>query len=147
MRGDLSEGGGPLREIRSRERDSSTSGTDLGRGRLVDGLFPRPILGTGSLRVDNPLVTKLPQFIDGARVLRAADIRGATPTGRTRHFVGGQLVQYFAGLAIAQYESASEMYLFYCDEAWNCITDTFHDDIAAAIVQAELEFGPVDFVA
>lgn len=100
-----------------------------------------------STSVDNLLVTKLPQVIDGARVLRAADIRGVTPTGRTRHFVGGQLVEYFAGLAIAQYDSPSEVYLFYCDAEWNCITDTWHTDITAAIRQAEAEFGPVEFVA
>lgn len=92
-------------------------------------------------------MTDLPQFIDGARVIRVADIRGATPTGGTRHCVGGQLVEYFAGLAIAQYDSASGVYLFYCDAAWNCVTDTFHDDVADAVDQAEFEFGSVEFVA
>ena len=35
------------------------------------------------------------------------------------------------------------IYLFYCDESWNCLNDTHHADVAAAEVQAEFEFDGV----
>ncbi|MEC3955893.1 hypothetical protein VMT65_22860 [Nocardia sp. CDC153] len=87
----------------------------------------------------------VPPFIDGARVLKVADIRGLTPTGRTRHWVDGRLVQDFSRLVIAQYDSSSQVYLFYCDAEWECISDTDHSEIAAAVLQAEMEFGAVEF--
>jgi hypothetical protein len=32
------------------------------------------------------------------------------------------------------------IYLFYCDEVWNCLNNTYHDDLAAAEAQAAFEF-------
>ncbi|MFE2996188.1 hypothetical protein ACFXG4_14365 [Nocardia sp. NPDC059246] len=91
-------------------------------------------------------MTDVPRFLDGARVLATADIRGATPSGRTRHEVDGLVVNDFVGLAIARYDASPEVYLFYCDGEWNVITDTCHHSIAGAREQASDEFGPVEFV-
>jgi hypothetical protein len=87
-----------------------------------------------------------PRLLDNARVLRFADISTSPPTGRTRHVVQGRDVTDFAALAIAQYDSDPGFYLFYCDEAWNPITDTYHETMDAAIEQAEFEFGSVAFL-
>ncbi len=86
-----------------------------------------------------------PERIDGARVLLAADLEGAVVTGNTRHVVGGVEVTDFSVLAIAQYDGDPAVYLFYCDDAWDTITDTWHDSVEAAIHQAEFEFNPVEF--
>lgn len=91
-------------------------------------------------------MTEIPQIIGGARALKVADIRGMAPTGITRHVVGGRVIERFAGLAIARYDGDSGVYLFYCDAEWTTITDTWHEDVEAAVDQAELEFGPVEFI-
>jgi hypothetical protein len=87
-----------------------------------------------------------PRFIGPAKVLKFADLTDSSTTGATRHIVGGDEVTDFAALAIAQYPSDSGFYLFYCDESWEVVTDTYHDSIRAAIEQAEFEFDPVAFV-
>ena len=87
-----------------------------------------------------------PETIDGAKILQVADLESATPTGRTRHVVGGQEVDAFASLALAQYPGDPGIYLLYCDRDWNAVTDTYHDDRDHAIAQAEYEFGPLRFV-
>ncbi|MEU7632906.1 hypothetical protein AB0C34_23435 [Nocardia sp. NPDC049220] len=91
-------------------------------------------------------MTGIPQFIDGARVLAAADIRDVVPTGRTRHEGGGHALNDFAGLTIARYDADRGVYLFYCDADWNVITDTYHDEFGGALDQAAYEFGPIEFV-
>ncbi|GAB2550884.1 hypothetical protein [Nocardia heshunensis] len=90
-------------------------------------------------------MTDVPAFIDGARVLKVADVRGVIPTGVTRHWVDGRIVEDFARLAIAKYDSGSDVYLFYCDAEWECISDTDHGDIPAAVAQAQREFGRIEF--
>jgi hypothetical protein len=50
-----------------------------------------------------------------------------------------------AALAIAQYEGEEGVYLFYCDEQWQVVTDTFHDSLAGAVDQAKVEFTNVAF--
>lgn len=87
-----------------------------------------------------------PAVIDGATVLRVADLSSAVPTGRTRHNVKGEEARGFAGLAIAIYDDDPGVYLFYCDEQWRAVTDTYHDTLDAAAAQAEFEFGPLTFV-
>jgi hypothetical protein len=85
-----------------------------------------------------------PEILDGARVLHFASL--AKSTGKTRHVVGGVEVKQFAALAIATYDEEPHcVYLFYCDPSWNVITDTWHQDVAAAIAQANFEFGPIHF--
>jgi hypothetical protein len=86
-----------------------------------------------------------PREIDGARVLKVADLAHATPTGQTRHYRDGELQAGFAALALAAYEDESGVYLFYCDEKWNCLNDTQHEDLAAAQAQAQAEFEGVTF--
>jgi hypothetical protein len=87
-----------------------------------------------------------PEFLDGARVLQFASLARSQPTGKTRHVVGGVEVREFAALAIAKYDSDPRgVYLFYCDPSWNVITDTWHEDVPAALDQANFEFGLLQF--
>jgi len=79
-------------------------------------------------------------MLDGAPVLKVADLAATRPTGRTRHFIGNERVTKFASLALAQYEGDAGVYIFYCDAEWNVITDTLHADLADAEEQARLEF-------
>jgi hypothetical protein len=76
------------------------------------------------------------------RVIRRIRLSSShRPTGRTRHVVGGELAPTPAELRIAQHGGDPGYYLLYCDEAGAEITDTRHDSVAAAIAQAEWEFG------
>ena len=60
--------------------------------------------------------------------------------------MGGAEVTDFAAVAIARYdEEPTGVYLFYCDRSWNVITDTWHEDVDAAIHQANFEFGLLRF--
>lgn len=87
-----------------------------------------------------------PEFLDGARVLQFASLASSQPTGKTRHVAGGVVVKEFAALALAQYAHEGDgVYLFYCDPGWNVVTDTWHEDVAAAIRQANFEFGLLQF--
>lgn len=91
-------------------------------------------------------MTRRPTLIDGAKILRFADVSDSLGTGGTRHVVQGDEVTEFASLAIAQYPTDPGFYLFYCDENWDAITDTYHETLDEAIEQAEFEFDPVVFV-
>jgi len=84
--------------------------------------------------------------IDGAAVLKMADLTHSVATGRTRHVVGEEEVSDFSGLAIVRYEGEPGVYLLYCNADWSSITDTYHDSVEGAIEQAEFEFEPVLFV-
>ena len=95
---------------------------------------------------DTALVANSPATIDGAVVLKVADLSSSPPTGRTRHEVGGVVAGPFERLAIAQYPSDSGFYLLYCDEEWRAITDAYHDTLERAIAQAGFEFERVEFV-
>jgi hypothetical protein len=91
-------------------------------------------------------VKRPPEFLGNARVLQFASLARSQPTGNTRHVVAGTEVKEFAALAIATYESDAEgVYLFYCDPSWNVITDTWHEDVASALDQANFEFGLLRF--
>jgi hypothetical protein len=90
-------------------------------------------------------VLEPPEVIDGARVLKVADLAEVTPTGNTRHLVGGELQTTFAALAIAVHPDDRSYYLLYCDADWNAVTDTFHLDLHSALRQAEFEFEGVSF--
>jgi hypothetical protein len=61
-------------------------------------------------------------------------------TDNTRHFVDGELLDNFYGLAIYKFDGGQGFYLYYCDENWNEVTDTYHETIEAAKRQAECEF-------
>ena len=87
-----------------------------------------------------------PELLDGAAVLKVADLSSAVPTNATRHVVEGRTVSGFAGLALAKYSADPGLYLFYCDADWNIVTDTYHATMDEAIAHAEFEFGSVAFV-
>jgi hypothetical protein len=87
-----------------------------------------------------------PETLDGAGVLQFASLARSQPSGKTRHGAGGVEASLFAAVAIARYEDdPSNVYLFYCDRSWNVVTDTSHEDVAAAIAQANFEFGLLRF--
>jgi len=84
---------------------------------------------------------KPPPKIDGANVLLFTEIDDRQKhTGKTRHFIDGELMGAFPRLAICQYEGDVGCYLFYCDENWETITDTLHDNLEEAKMHAEFEY-------
>ena len=88
----------------------------------------------------------IPKEIGGAIVLCFTKIDDRhCRTGATRHFVDGVLRQDFTWLAICRYaDSCDEFYLFYCDDHWNTITDTYHASLQLAKQQASFEYEGVD---
>lgn len=61
-------------------------------------------------------------------------------TGFAQHFVNGNFAMDFNALAICKYEGSPGFYLFYCDNNWNVITDTYHATVEEAIEQTESEY-------
>ncbi len=86
-----------------------------------------------------------PARIDGARVLAVVHITPpVTARGTTLHRVNDEVVGPFAALAIAQYEEDENVYLFYCDQQWNVITDICRDSVDAAKGQAAFEYDGIN---
>jgi hypothetical protein len=82
-----------------------------------------------------------PQKIYDAPVVAWAVLGpGIRPTGNTVHRVSGRVIGSAAGLAICQSTDGRGFYLFYCDSAWEEITDTWHQSIDDARAQAEFEY-------
>ena len=82
-----------------------------------------------------------PPLIDGASVRLYAVLEPRHElTGNTRHHVEGALLPPVQGLAICQYESGSDAYLFRCNLSWQVLTDTCHSSIPEAQAQAEFEY-------
>ena len=82
-----------------------------------------------------------PQTIDSANVLAWAAIDdGVQATGNTIHRRGGEVLNPASKLAICRYEEENSYYLFYCDENWEVITDTWHQSMDDAKSQAEFEY-------
>jgi hypothetical protein len=54
-----------------------------------------------------------PPTLDGAKVLKVADLAAARAAGRTRHYVGSERVTDFASIALAQYDDDPAVYIFY----------------------------------
>lgn len=85
-----------------------------------------------------------PSELDGAEVFMFALVGAAQrPTGATVHSVTG-FSEVFRGLALARYEE-NEVYLFYCDEEWNVVSDTWHANVEDAMAQARFEFEGLEF--
>lgn len=86
--------------------------------------------------------SNIPDTIDDAQVLLAVDLdQRFKPTGATRHFVNGSLMEVPKKLAICIYtEAPDDYYLFYCNDQWKVMNDTCHESLARAIDQAEFEF-------
>jgi hypothetical protein len=61
-------------------------------------------------------------------------------TNACRHIVSGVVDPRFSGVAICQFEGRQDFFLFYCDEEWNHITDTWHMTLSEAMRQAEFEY-------
>ncbi len=86
-----------------------------------------------------------PLCIDDARVIAFAFIAAPVVTrGNTLHLVNGIEIGSFAALAICQYDNEEDAYLFYCNDSWKVVTDTCHDSVDAAKVQAAFEFDGIN---
>ncbi|MHC4178266.1 MAG: hypothetical protein ACYSWU_12215 [Planctomycetota bacterium] len=82
-----------------------------------------------------------PPELDAAAVLYWTPIDNRhRPTGKCRHYVGGELLRSVAGLAIVKYAGEEGYYLLYCDPDWNSLTDTWHESLEKAYGQAAFEF-------
>ncbi len=85
-----------------------------------------------------------PSEIGRGRTLRYAQVTSeATPTGATKHWVGGELMPPAAALAVVQYPSDNGYYLLYLDAAGNEVTDTWHATLDDALLQAEHEYAGI----
>lgn len=83
-----------------------------------------------------------PGLLDGARVLAftVVDV-SVVSTGGTTHRIEDEMLGPAAGLAIAKYDGGDgQFYLFYCDPAWQVVTDTCHSSQELAREQAEFEY-------
>ena len=90
-----------------------------------------------------------PARLDNARVICFASIgKDQRHTGRTRHFVHGKLQSPATHLVICQYDDDPDgaVYLFGCDADWNVITDTWHESVDAAKLQAAYEYEEIERV-
>jgi hypothetical protein len=61
-------------------------------------------------------------------------------TGACEQIVEGKLYGPMDGLAICYQEAENAYYLFGCDAEWECVTDTWHESLADAKLQAEFEY-------
>ena len=84
----------------------------------------------------------IPEFVGGDKVLYAAIVNLAIPTGNTEHFVQGRLQGPAYALVICQ--SNNGYYLFYCDDKWNVFADTWHETIEDAKDQADYEYSGIN---
>ncbi len=76
------------------------------------------------------------------RVVQAVTLSAKhRPTGRTRHYRDGALIQAPAALKIAKCLDSTGYYLLYLDQTGSELTDTYHESLEAAVDQAEWEFG------
>ena len=83
----------------------------------------------------------VPRSIDGAGVICWTPIDSRHRfTGNCRQIVAGDLQGPIAGLAVCRYDGDDSFYLFGCDSAWNCVTDTCHLTLDEAFAQAEFEY-------
>jgi len=75
-------------------------------------------------------------------VLRVVRIAGKyEPTGKTVHCSGNDPLPAPHSLQITQYQGDNAYYVYHLDEKGEALTDTFHDDLQGAMVQAAWEFG------
>jgi hypothetical protein len=83
----------------------------------------------------------VPDSIDSAKIILYTDIDNRhIKTDNTKHIVAGQAITEISGLTICKYDDTDGYYLFYCDENWKVLNDTFHDTLELAKQQAEFEF-------
>lgn len=84
--------------------------------------------------------SKPPSTLCGAAVLQTVDLIHASHTGNTRHITGSESTQPASHLAIARSPGEPGFYLYYCDDGWGVMSDTWHRTIADAEAQAEFEY-------
>lgn len=85
----------------------------------------------------------VPDVIGNARVINYAVVNLCLPTGNTKHFAHGKLLGTAYALAICAHKPNSGYYLFYCDDAWEVFSDTWHETIDDAKDQAEFEYAGI----
>ncbi len=89
-------------------------------------------------------IVDAPGEISGLRVVLWTRIdHRHQSTGGCRHTVGGAFMAKPAGLAICCSEDEACVDLYYCDESWRPVTDTWHQTLDHARDQAEFEFAGV----
>ena len=82
-----------------------------------------------------------PEELGEAKVLYYTSIdERHKPTRNTVHRVNDNILGPAARLAICQYDTEKGFYLFYCDDEWEVMTDTYHFSLEDAQAQAELEY-------
>jgi hypothetical protein len=83
------------------------------------------------------------QTIDQQRILAYCILADSHDrTGRTRHLDVEGTLPSPAGLAISpDPDTRDACFLFYCDDNWAVIADTWHASVPDAKAQAEFEFG------
>jgi hypothetical protein len=83
----------------------------------------------------------IPRTVGGAKVVCYTPVDSRHRyTGNTRQIANGIVLGSAAGLAICQYEGEESLYLFSCDDAWNTLSDTWHETLEGAKDQAEFEY-------
>lgn len=65
---------------------------------------------------------------------------GHAPTGKTRHFRDGVLCPAPVELRIVRFEADAGVFLLYCDDRGEALTDTWHRHVDDAMNQAQYEF-------
>jgi hypothetical protein len=85
-----------------------------------------------------------PRQIGGAEVIcfTPIDARHCL-TGNCKQIVAGILQGPAAALAVCRYPGEDGYYLFGCNAAWECVTDTWHQTLEEAKAQAEFEYAGV----
>jgi hypothetical protein len=87
------------------------------------------------------MMNPAPREISGARVICYSSLDSRhRHTGNCKQIVAGILQGAAAGLAVCQYPGEDDFFLFGCDAAWNCVTDTWHQTLEEALGQAEFEY-------
>lgn len=88
---------------------------------------------------------KPPTELDGAKVLYYVVLTGKHHrTDAIRHFVNGELMGSVSALAVAQYDSSSEAYLFHCNADWEVITDDLVDSPDRAIQEIKRQYSGLE---
>jgi hypothetical protein len=77
-------------------------------------------------------------------VLLRSGRRGTEADGR-HGSLGLGFPDVVRGLALARYSGEKTVYLFYCDEESNVVSDTAHSSVEEAIDQARFEFEGLEF--
>jgi len=90
------------------------------------------------------IMNQPPKRLDGALLVCFAEITDAVKlTGEPTHRRHEQVLSSARALAICQYESENNYYLFYCDGNWSVLTDTWHLNLSEAKHQAEFEYAGI----